>query len=149
MVDFRCTQTANGSFVLSGIQTGLSAGDSSSFGDGTTRGRGLVLNEAYQKQSVVNAPTNMHDFNMHELRLVDGGRSALHVLWKPEYIDVSQLELEDRKAGWVGNMGFREVDIASGKTVFQWWSLDHVPIGESTWSVSDLEGPAPQAWDYL
>lgn len=149
MADFRPMQTKNGSFVLSGIQVGLKADDVDAYGDGVTRGQGLVLNDAYEQRTVVSGPAEMHSFNMHELKIVDGGQSALHILWKPEYIDVSELGLPDRKAGWVGNMGFREVDLESGNTVFEWWSLDHVPLQESSWPVSKLEGPAPTAWDYL
>ncbi|KAK5714201.1 hypothetical protein LTR15_011109 [Elasticomyces elasticus] len=149
MADFRPMQTKNGSFVLSGIQVGLKADDVDAYGDGVTRGQGLVLNDAYEQRTVVSGPAEMHSFNMHELKIVDGGQSALHILWKPEYIDVSELGLPDRKAGWVGNMGFREVDLESGNTVFEWWSLDHVPLQESSWPVSKLEGPAPTAWDYF
>ncbi|KAK4960619.1 hypothetical protein LTR10_003515 [Elasticomyces elasticus] len=149
VADFRPSQDANGSFQLSGIELGLDVNTVSiPYGSGKTRGQGHLLNSAYEKQESIEAPSNMDSFNMHELKVVDGGESALHLLWKPEYIDVSELGLE-QQAGWVGNMGFREVDIASGKTITEWWSLDHIPLSESSWPVEGLAGPSPIAWDYL
>lgn len=147
--DFRPFQYDNGDFKLTGIEIGFEVLRNTSYGDGITRGKGHVLDNSYQKEHAIFAPPAIDSFNMHELRVVDGGRSALHIIWRPEYIDVTELGLSGSRAGWVGNMGFREVAIATGETLFEWWSLAHVPLSESSWITDDLRGPSPTAWDYF
>lgn len=90
-------------------------------------------------------------FNMYEFKIVDDGRSALSILHKAEYRDVSPHPDLHRDAGWIGNMGFQEVDIATGAVIFEWWALDHLPVTASTAAPTDdeLDGPPPESWNFM
>lgn len=94
------------------------------------------------------APKAMGNFNMHELLVIDEGRTSLQIINKADFVDISELGL-DIDEGWVVNIGFREVDIATGRTNFEWWALDHVPLSESSAEVANLDGPHPRGWNFL
>ena len=73
--------------------------------------------------------------NMHEFRIINDGRSALVIVGI----------ISKRPVGLVTSSGFREVDIATGETLFDWMSLRHINISESM-----IEPTDPRATiDYL
>lgn len=88
---------------------------------------------------------------MHELNVIDGGRRALHIESRPRYVDVTELGIDGVNAGWVADLGFRETEVSTGRTTFEWWAADHVSLSESSvsYSAQDLRGPPPMAWNWL
>ena len=86
---------------------------------------------------------------MHELNIVDNGRTGLHANHKTEFVDISVLATRgvDQENGWVMNSGFREFDVASGRTTFEWWMLDHVSLNDSVSLIQLLDGPYPTGWN--
>lgn len=85
---------------------------------------------------------------MHEFNVIEGGKSALLITNVPQLHDISALNLQPQ-SGWVSNNGFQEIDIATGKVNFEWNTLDHVPITESTVAVRQMPGEYSMSWDYM
>jgi len=88
---------------------------------------------------------------MHEMNIISEGRTALHIIHQPLWLDISELGefgVPD-EAGWVLDCGFREVEVDTGKVLFEWWPHEHVRMSTSSVEVSGLEGPPPMGWNYL
>ena len=138
----------DGGWHLSAIRTGLEDRNRD-YGSGNSTGYGYLLNASYDLETRVKAPKAVDTFNMQEFLVVDNGKSALSIVDRPEYVDVSTVEGVWRDAGYVDNMGFQEVDVATGETKFIWWALDHVPLTESEAEFGAIDGPPPSAWNFL
>ena len=84
--------------------------------------------------------------NIHEFSIIDGGKSAIIAMVKGQKEDVSSVTSKYPDGVNVRNPGFREIDLATGRTKFKWYGLDHgVTVDESfsTSGVNQLE------WDFL
>ncbi|KAF2174173.1 hypothetical protein M409DRAFT_62296 [Zasmidium cellare ATCC 36951] len=110
---------------------------------------GIVLDASYNAIQNITAPQETPDFNMHELNIIDNGKSALHFMDRSEYVDVSELGIDGVKQGWILDTGFREMDLKTGKTTFEWWASKHVAVSESSVKVERLENPYPLSWNWF
>jgi Arylsulfotransferase (ASST) len=91
-------------------------------------GSGFILDDAYGlrlKFPMTEAPDIYS--NMHEFRIINDGRSVLLI------VGMATPNVSDRhpSAGPIGSNGFREIDIATGKILFDWRSLEHIEVSES------------------
>ena len=116
--------------------------------EGDATGHGLIMNSSYSITDLMYPPKLILNFNMHELNIIEEGKTALAIMGRAEFVDVSELGV-GQEAGWVSNVGFREFDIATGQTKFEWWALDHVPLSASSVKINNLDGPHPIGWNYL
>ncbi|KAI4202183.1 MAG: hypothetical protein LQ346_002035 [Caloplaca aetnensis] len=117
-------------------------------------GDALVLNEhLVLEQTVQNV--DLHEFNIKQSLNSSNGQvtdTALLTVYTPVRRDLSAFGVpyEDDQ-GWVIDCHLRAVDLGSGKVVFDWSSLDHVPLSESyvlpTGSINGLTQRF--AWDYF
>lgn len=114
---------------------------------------GSIMDTSYRRTLDFQVPGDELRINMHELVVVDGGRSALYLTHKTTKMDLRHLNLEDgRTAGWVTVPGFREVDLATGRTNFEWFSLGHISELESSTfppSAKELDGPWALGWSWM
>ncbi|RDW69191.1 hypothetical protein BP6252_08211 [Coleophoma cylindrospora] len=117
------------------------------FGEDTT-GHGVVMNDSYVVTENIYPPRLVPTFNMHEFNIVEEGRIGLAIIGKAEYVDVTDLGLE-QEVGWVHNQGFREFDVATGDTKFEWWTLGHVHLSASSVKIDHLDGPHPRGWNWF
>jgi hypothetical protein len=117
--DFR-TQTYRGKAVLTWWQ-----GTSSKAGVGT--GSYVIYDASYRKLAEVKAGHGL-DGDLHEFELTPRG-TALMTIYHEVPADLSSVG--GPKDGWVYDSVVEEVDVATGSVVFEWHSLDHVPLGES------------------
>jgi hypothetical protein len=111
-------------------------------------GRAMIMDNSFELTDLFTPPVTFHNFNMHEFNIINEGRTAMSIMTRSQYIDVRQLKL-DRDAGWVLNTGFREFDVSTGETLFEWWALDHLSLTESSMPVGDMDKPLPQGWNWL
>lgn len=89
--------------------------------------------------------------SLQEFKVIDGGRSALYIMSRPERVELTELVDVKDKAGWVANIGFREVDLQSGRFIYEWWSSgqDRVSLAESTAPRDGIDGPHPVHWNFF
>lgn len=107
------------------------------------------MDSSYQVIDEVSAERTENGMNMHEFNLVDNGQSALHMTHRPEYVSTAEITNQSSSRGYIINMGFREVDIRTGETKFQWWAHPEVSLAESSTARHSLNGPYPQGWNWF
>jgi Arylsulfotransferase (ASST) len=126
--DFR-TQTYLGRPVLTWFQ-----------GNGTS-GEGVIYNDRYQQIATVK-PANGYLPDFHEF-LITPWNTALILADTIGTANLTSLGLSAHQQ--VGDGIVQEIDIKTGKLIFQWDSADHVPY-------SDSHAPMPQPgqpWDWF
>ncbi|KAJ5677630.1 uncharacterized protein N7477_003263 [Penicillium maclennaniae] len=96
---------------------------------GYARGLNLFLDNEYKPARTVQSGRGLELSDMHELKIVDGDR-VLITVYQPEQYDLVSLGIPAAK-GWVMSGVFQEINISSGKVLFEWSSLDHVPLSET------------------
>ncbi|EME38173.1 hypothetical protein DOTSEDRAFT_57685 [Dothistroma septosporum NZE10] len=138
--DFRVF-TANGSDYLSAIVTHWPSVD--------PIGHGIILDGSMQIKQRLDTPNTLTPFNMHEFNVLDDGKTGMHIVQKVEVADVSHLDANGQQSGLVINMGIREFDLHTNKTIFMWWAQDYVNLNASSFPPRFLNGPFPNGWDWL
>ncbi|KAJ5180471.1 hypothetical protein N7492_003681 [Penicillium capsulatum] len=121
--DFRPNIDSNGETYLSFIQ---------SWEDGQPyeKGSGVILDKNYQERKRVLPPGDVHDFNMHEFRLLGNGKTALSCLYRVAQISLADFGRPDERMD-VMTGGFAEVNVETSEVLAQWSSLDNIQINES------------------
>jgi hypothetical protein len=115
------------------------------------KGRGVILDNSYQETHSINVSRTHRNMNMHELNILNEGRTAIHIIHQPKFVDTVDLEefgVTD-EAGWVLDCGFREVEVDTGKILFEWYPHEHVNLSTSSVAITGLEGPPPSGWNFL
>jgi hypothetical protein len=117
--DFR-TQTYRGQPVLTWWQ-GVST--LAGYGHGVDE----IYDSHYRKLGEVKA-ANGYAADLHEFQLTPRG-TALITIYREVPADLSHIGGPRRS--WALDCLVQEIDVATGKLLFQWDSLDHVPVSES------------------
>lgn len=118
--------------------------------EGYSRGRNLIIDKDYQPTTVVQSGQGLEPSDMHELEVLDG-KSMLFTVYQPRPYDLSAYGMQTPN-GWVIDGVFQEVDIKSGKVLFEWGSLNHVPLSETYVTISPVVGDGSSnstPWDYF
>lgn len=117
--------------------------------DASVKGSGMIYDQHYEHENIVGVTNDLSAFNMHEFKVLDGGKTALACTYRSENVDFADLG-RPGETGWVIIGGFEEIDTATGKVVFEWSSRNHVPLNESSFSIprDELPRDAP-GWDYM
>ena len=129
--DFR-TQTYLGKPVLTWFQ-------STSTGGG---GEDVIYNARYQQIATVR-PANGYAPDFHEF-LITPWNTALILADKPGTANLTSLGLSAHQQ--VNDGVVQEIDIKTGKLLFQWVSSDHVPYSDSH---APMPQPGGQPWDWF
>ncbi|KAH1698899.1 hypothetical protein KXX24_009270 [Aspergillus fumigatus] len=120
--------------------------------EGYTRGYYTILDDAYQETTTVHSGNGMFPGDLHELRVIDG-KTALISVYQTEPYNLAAYGIGPGN-GWVISGAFQEVDIKTGRVLFEWKSLDHVPLS-ATLTPLQLDGVVGDgrtngsAWDYF
>jgi len=101
-------------------------------------GRYVIADTAYAPIARVDAG-NGRSGDLHEFLITDRGTALL-----TSYVIVEKdlSAVGGAVRGTIQDAMFQEVDIASGRVLLEWRSLDHIPIADSYWSVG-------ADWDYV
>lgn len=108
-------------------------------------GQGVVLGDDYEIRRRVDVAPNPGDFNTHEFHwLGDGARVLVtSYSWGSATEEMQKVIGREGKCD-VAFDGFRELDGAMAKTVFEWSSFGHIGLDESTYG-----RPCEGRWDYV
>jgi Arylsulfotransferase (ASST) len=90
-------------------------------------GAGYIADSSYNIIAVIRAQDHLRT-DFHELTLTDQG-TALITAYQRCTADLSRLGGSRHSYLWTGIV--QEIDIATGRLVFSWDSLDHVPVTET------------------
>ncbi|KAJ7191187.1 ASST-domain-containing protein, partial [Mycena pura] len=114
---------------------------------GTGNGVAVMMNSEYEIVKNVSA-VNPMGTDLHEFNIVQpANKTALVTAYNPIPFDLSSIG--GLANGWYLNSIIQEVDIASGRILFNWSSVDHIPLSESYNNIS-LTGEgtsSTHAWD--
>jgi hypothetical protein len=111
---------------------------------GIGHGTYVIVDDSYRRIATVRAGNGLTG-DEHEFLLTPRG-TALFTAYKPVRGDLSKVG--GPKDGKVLDSILQEVDIASGRVVFEWHSLGHVALGESYWKYRKVKGKWPP-YDYF
>jgi hypothetical protein len=100
-----------------------------------------IYNTSYQPVAVVHAANGLNA-DLHEFQLTPQG-TALISAYYPVYWNATSVHGSKRQI--VYDCVIQEIDIPTGLVLFQWDSLDHVPVTGSYTGVTRNGG----AWDYF
>ena len=96
-------------------------------GPGEGQGVNYVYDHAYHQIAVV-AAGNGYQADLHEFRITPRGTAFITVY---NHIPYDLSSLGGSANGTVIDGVAQEVDVATGKVVWEWHSIDHVPLSES------------------
>ena len=106
-------------------------------------GEGVIDSTSYRPIAIIHAG-NGYQVDLHELQLTPQG-TALISVYNPVRCNLSA---EGGPAsGAVTDALFQEIDIRTGLVMFEWTSLDHVPLSASYYGAGD--GIADTPYDYF
>jgi Arylsulfotransferase (ASST) len=106
--------------------------------DGHGVGHYVIADASYTPLARVNAG-NGRSGDLHEFLLTDRGTALL------TSYSIARRDLRSvggSASGTIQDAMFQEIDVASGRVLLEWHSLDHIEIGDSYWRLSG-------GWDYV
>jgi len=107
--------------------------------DGHGVGGYVIANQAYEPIAHVQAG-NGRQGDLHEFLLTSAG-TALLTTYVSTHVDLRAVG--GSRNGMVEDAIFQEIDLASGRVLLEWHSLDHIPLSESYWPLTTW------SWDYV
>ncbi|MGD0197510.1 MAG: arylsulfotransferase family protein [Solirubrobacteraceae bacterium] len=90
-------------------------------------GQGELYNTSYQQVATVSAGNGLAE-DLHELQLTPSG-TALITAWKPLYCNLAAAG--GSASGAIYDPVMQEIDVKTGLVMYEWDSLDHVPLSDS------------------
>ncbi|MGH3359799.1 MAG: arylsulfotransferase family protein [Nocardioidaceae bacterium] len=108
-------------------------GDTHPYGYG--EGEFVLMDRSYQVIDTVTTPGTHADF--HDFTLTDEG-TALMISYPRVEHDLS--DIGGATDGYLRDCVIHEIDVATGKVVFEWSFLDHIPLDASKTTVEAGEG---------
>ena len=97
----------------------------------------MIADSSYTPLAHVNAG-NGRAGDLHEFLLTDRGTALLTTYARHRRATCARSAA--RRDGTIQDAMFQEIDIASGRVLLEWHSLDHIPITESYWPLSAPTG---------
>jgi outer membrane protein assembly factor BamB len=98
----------------------------------------VIADPSYQPIAQVRAGNGLQG-DLHEFLITEQG-TALLTCYVSRDVDLSSVG--GSKHGSIADAVFQEVDLATGRVLLEWHSLDHIPLTESYWPLGRL------SWDY-
>lgn len=119
---------------------------------GYARGSNIILDSSYKLAATVQSGNNLEMSDLHELN-IPNAETALIPIYQPRQYDLVPYGVPAGD-GWVMDGVFQEINITSGAVLFQWASLDHVPLAETyvPLGLNPIVGNGTSnttAWDYF
>ncbi|KAK4503583.1 hypothetical protein PRZ48_004498 [Zasmidium cellare] len=125
---------------------------------GFARGHGVIMDNSYRVVKIIDSSGAGASSDMHEFRMTphSNGTSVLMTVYQPRQYDLTtnaRFNLQ-HGLGWIVEGVFQEVDIETGRVLFEWRSLDHVDPSEA-WTLpgsTDTSGDGlheQSPWDYF
>jgi hypothetical protein len=111
-------------------------------GAGVGAGEDVILNSSYHQVAVVHAANGL-SADLHEFRLTSQG-TALITAYYPVYWNATDVHLSAKQV--VLDSVVQEIDVKTGLLLFQWDSLDHVPLTDT---YERLVNSAGAPYDYF
>ena len=87
---------------------------------------------------------------MHELNIIDEGKTALYIAHRTRVMDFEAHSLNfGVDVGTISDLGIHELDLTTGEIVFEWWASEHISLNQSKAEVDDMTGLDGHHWNWL
>ncbi|KAF2157202.1 hypothetical protein K461DRAFT_218101 [Myriangium duriaei CBS 260.36] len=125
---------------------------------GFARGHGTIMDKHYRVVKIIDSSGAGASSDMHEFRIAphSNGTTALTTIYQPRMFDLTANPKFRIKGGmgWIVEGVFQEVEIDTGKVIFEWRSTDHLdPSLSYTFpATTDTSGNGlteDTPWDYF
>ncbi|KAK1976828.1 ASST-domain-containing protein [Colletotrichum cereale] len=113
---------------------------------GNVRGQGIILDPHYQPVKHISGGGHATSCDLHEFTTAESGTTSLITQYRRRLYDLSG-QVKNRGMIWVLEGVFQEIEIESGRILFEWRSLDHIDPSES--QVHPGQGTRTAPWDYI
>ncbi|KDN71246.1 hypothetical protein CSUB01_11950 [Colletotrichum sublineola] len=113
---------------------------------GNVRGQGIILDSHYQPVKHISGGGHTTSCDLHEFTTAESGTTSIITQYRRRLYDLSG-QVENRGMIWILEGVFQEIEIESGRVLFEWRSLDHVDPAES--QVQPGRGTRTAPWDYV
>jgi hypothetical protein len=94
-------------------------------------GAGLILHNNYDLKHTVVIEPDAPWLDQHEFNIIQGGKRALTVTHRSVLFSGRDLGLS--QSLWLDEYSFQELDVETGDRVFEWKTLSHLSLRESTY----------------
>lgn len=111
---------------------------------GNARGAGIILDAHYRPVKQVSAAGMSTSCDLHEFSTANSGATAIVTQYRRRMYDGEE---SGRGLIWVMEGVFQELDLESGRVLFEWRSMDHVDPLESF--ARSTKGTRATPWDYF
>ncbi len=91
---------------------------------GYARGKHEIIDRSYKPTTSVQSGDGLIESDMHETAVIDG-KTMMIPIYQPRPYNLEAFGLPPGQ-GWVIDSVFQEIDIKTGRVLFQWNSLDHI-----------------------
>jgi hypothetical protein len=108
-------------------------------------GVGEIYSTSYRRLATIHAGDGLSE-DLHELTLTPSG-TALITAWKPLYCDLAGVGGAAFAA--VFDSVYQEIDIRTGLVMYEWDSLEHVPLSDSYMPAAAASVASPYDWFHL
>ncbi|EXJ88269.1 hypothetical protein A1O1_05199 [Capronia coronata CBS 617.96] len=120
---------------------------------GWGHGHGLIMDKHYRIVQSVEPASYQASSDMHEFKVIDEGKSAVMTQYLRSVYDLCRWNLCDG-LGYIQQGAFQEVEVDTGKVLFEWRSLEHIDpsesyVGPSTTEISGSGEQPDSPWDYF
>jgi hypothetical protein len=112
-------------------------------------GAGLILHNNYDLKHTVVIEPDAPWLDQHEFNIIQGVKRALTATHRSVLFSGHDLGLSQEL--WLDGDGFQELDVETGRRVFEWTTLDHLSLRESTYPGwrEPLKYDEEYTWDAL
>ncbi|MGA2758163.1 MAG: arylsulfotransferase family protein [Solirubrobacteraceae bacterium] len=108
-------------------------------------GVGEIYSTSYRRLATIHAGDGLSE-DLHELTLTPSG-TALITAWKPLYCDLAGVG--GAAVAAVFDSVYQEIDIRTGLVMYEWDSLEHVPLSDSYMPAAAASVVSPYDWFHL
>ena len=115
-------------------------------------GIGVIMDSAYRAIKTVSPGNGRVTGDSHEFSVINGGKTALITIFQPTPYDLSSYGLPVsgiQPWGWVGDRIFQEIEIETGKVLFEWRALDHIMLEQSYYDRGSSGHDPSDPWDFV
>ena len=108
-------------------------------------GVGEIYSTSYRRLATIHAGDGLSE-DLHELTLTPSG-TALITAWKPLYCDLAGAG--GAAVAAVFDSVYQEIDIRTGLVMYEWDSLEHVPLSDSYMPAAAASVASPYDWFHM
>ncbi|KAH6894196.1 ASST-domain-containing protein [Thelonectria olida] len=114
--------------------------DNGTFGEGYY----LMLDESYEVFKKV-VPVGRFTGDLHEFKITENNTALMTIYHRA----TADMTFFGHPRGWIFDSLFQEIDLESGKLLFEWRASDHFPVKDTLSSLDGLGGSSKKAFDYF